>query len=122
MGTGSQEFPMTLVSVDHIKDVEDLVPPIPIPPPHWSLEDRLGPEVGLQDRLDLHYQNWLAHGGDLDGTESDQDIYWSRVLEQQGCPVPEYPAPPSYCSFSPSTQTSGITSHLRCLIGVNLKT
>ena len=103
VGTGSREFPMTLVSVDRIEDVEDLVPPIPVPPPRRSLEDRLGPEVGLQARLDAQYQNWLAHGGDPDGTESDQDIYWSCVLEQRGRPVPEYPAPPSYRSFSPST-------------------
>ena len=102
VGTGSREFPMTLVSVDRIEDVEDLVPPIPVPPPPRSLEDRLGPEVGLQDRLDLNYQNWLVHGGDPDGTESDQDIYWSCVLEQRGHPVPEYPAPPLYRSFSPS--------------------
>ena len=103
VGTGSREFPMTLVSVDRIEDMEDLVPPIPIPPPRRSLEDRLGPAVGLQERLDINYQNWLAHGGDPDGTELDQDIYWSRVLEQRGRPVPEYSAPPSYCSFSPST-------------------
>ena len=102
MGTGSHEFPMTLVSVDRIKDVEDLVPPIPIPPPRQLLEDRLGPEVGLQEWLDVNYQNWLVHGGDLDGTELDQDIYWSRVLEQRGHPVLEYPAPPLYRSFSPS--------------------
>ena len=82
VGTGSREFPMTLVSVDRIEDVEDLVPPIPIPPPRHSLEDRLGPAVGLQERLDINYHNWLAHGGDPDGTESDQDIYWSCVLEQ----------------------------------------
>ena len=103
VGTGSREFPMTLVSVDWIEDVEDLVPPIPIPPPRRSLEDRLGPEVGLQGRLDANYQNWLAHGGDPDGTESDQDVYWSCILEQRGRPVLEYPAPPSYHSFSPST-------------------
>ena len=60
MGTGSREFLMTLVSVDRIEDVEDLVPPIPIPPPRRSLEDRLGPTVGLQERLDANYQNWLA--------------------------------------------------------------
>ena len=94
---------MTLVSVDRIEDVEDLVPPIPIPPPRRSLEDRLGPAVGLQERLDANHQNWLVHGGDPDGTESDQDIYWSHVLEQRGRPVPEYPAPPLYCSFFPST-------------------
>ena len=82
VGSRSREFPMTLVSVDHIEDVEDLVPAIPIPPPCWSLEDRLGPEVSLQERLDVNYQNWLAHGGDPDGTELDQDIYWSCVLEQ----------------------------------------
>ena len=74
VGTGSCEFPMTLVSVDRIEDIEDMVPPIPVPPPCWSLEDRLGPEVG-----------------------------WSCILEQRGHPVPEYPAPPLYCSFSPST-------------------
>ena len=82
MGTGSHEFPMTLVSMDRIEDIEDLVPPIPISPPHQSLEDRLGPEVGLQERLDVNYQSWLAHGGDPDGTKSDQDIYRSHVLEQ----------------------------------------
>ena len=82
MGTGSREFPMTLVSVDRIEDVEDLVPPIPVPPPRRSLEDRLGPVVSLQERLDINYQNWLVHGGDPDGTESDQDIYWSCILEQ----------------------------------------
>ena len=103
VGTGSREFPMTLVSVDRIEDIEDLVPPIPVPPPRRSLEDRLGPAVGLQEQLDINYQGWLADGGDPDGTESDQDIYWSCVLEQRrGRPVPEYPAPPSYHSFSPS--------------------
>ena len=88
--------------MDHIKDIEDLVPPIPILPPCQSLEERLGPAVGLQERLDVNFQNWLAHGGDPDGTKSDQDIYWSCVLEQRGRSVLEYPAPPLYCSYSPS--------------------
>ena len=103
MGTGSREFPMTLVSVDRIKDVADLVPPIPVPPPRWSLEDRLGPEVGLQERLERNYDHWIDQGGDPDGVASDQEWYWDCVLEVQGVPpLPEYPAPPSYCSFSPS--------------------
>ena len=60
IGEGSCEFPMTLVSLDHIEDVEDLVPPILVPPPPRSLEERLGPVVSLQARLDANYQNWLA--------------------------------------------------------------
>ena len=103
VGTGSEEDPMTFVSVDRIEDLDDFTPAIPIPPPRRSLEERLGPEVGLQARLDANYRDYLEDGGNPDGTESDQDVYWSRVLNQRGArPVPEYPAPPSYRRYSPS--------------------
>ena len=48
-------------SVNCIEDVEDLdLSPLPVPPPCWLLEERLGSVVGLQARLDANYQNWLA--------------------------------------------------------------
>ena len=64
IGEGSHEFPMTLVSVDCIEDIEelDLAPPLPVPPPRWLLEERLRPAVVLQVRLDINYQNWLVSG------------------------------------------------------------
>ena len=102
IGDGSREFPMNLVSVDRVEDVEDLVPPIPIPPPRRSLEERLGPVVGLQARLERNYDHWIGQGGDPDGASSDQERYWDRVLEVRGVPpLLEYPAPPSYHIFSP---------------------
>ena len=77
---------MTLVSVDHIEDIDglDLAPPLSLPPP------RAG--IGLQVSLDANYWILLEHAGGPHGTQSDQDVCWCHLLEQRGVPfVPKCP-------------------------------